>query len=279
MAREAWTDADVKSSQGYKQCATAPLSVQPEISVPNLRKEIAKFWAEKSEGFKAMWASLSKAHRERLIRTSCPHIAVSKKNSKCVCGCQDMSGMKMLLPELTLESLVTGPNDLVSLLEIHGCGSDAQDAHDIDYIRSLEGIAFPKPPWPPRRMVTFVPKRGATFEIKQFLPDMAKLFETGLVIDEQTWQNVCMRQVHLLTFLATICDEYSTEWEKSTTAYSVSSAAFTDADATEADRIEVSVPVIFRRRTLPFFVCCREALGGDCALNKAAARGARAYVA
>jgi hypothetical protein len=162
-----------------------------------------------------MWASLSKADRERLIRTSCPHIAKSKNNSKCVCqcGCQNMSRMKMLLPELNLESLVTGPSDLVSLLKIHGCGSDDQDARDIEYIRALEGIAFPKPPWPPRKMVTLAPQRGAVFELKQLSPSITTQFENGIFIDEQTWRHVCMRQVHLLTFLATICDEYNTEWE------------------------------------------------------------------
>ncbi len=147
--------------------------------------------------------------------------------------------MKILLPEINLESLVTGPNDLVSLLQIHGCGNDEQDFYDVNYIRSLEGIYFPEPPWPPRRMVTLSPQRGAMFEIKQFTPDMAKLFENGLVIHEQTWSNVCNRQVQLLTLLTIVCDEYNTEWEKSTTSYTVSSAAFTDADATEADRIEV----------------------------------------
>ena len=152
--------------------------------------------------------------------------------------------MRTLLPELTLESLVNGSNDLVSLFQIYGCGNDDdQDIHDVNYIRSLQGTALPKPPWPPRRMVTLQGSpRGAMFEIKQFMPDMTQLFESGLVVDEQTWEIVCNRQIHLLTFLAAICDEYKTEWEKSSTTYSVSAAAFTDADATEADRIEVRPP-------------------------------------
>ncbi len=144
----------------------------------------------------------------------------------------------MLLPELTLESLVTGQNDLVSLLQIHGCGNDDQDIHDVEYIKSLEGLVLPQPPWPPRKMVTLHPQRGATFEIKQLTPAITQLFGTGLVVDEQTWGHVCTRQVNLLTFLAAICDEYNTEWEKSTTAYAVTSSAFADTDATEADRIE-----------------------------------------
>ena len=137
-----------------------------------------------------MWASLSRADRERLIRTSCPHIPISKSNSKCVCGCQDMSGMKILMPELTLESLVAGPNDLVSLLQTHGCGNDDQDFHDINYIRSIEGIALPAPTWPPRRMVLLQPTRGTMFDIKQMTPDITRLFESGMVFHEQTWINV-----------------------------------------------------------------------------------------
>ena len=66
-----WTKADVKASKNFKQSA-APQTVQPEIAVPNLRKQLAKFWSQKSEGFKSMWASLTRADRERLIRTSCP---------------------------------------------------------------------------------------------------------------------------------------------------------------------------------------------------------------
>ena len=250
-----WTKADVKASKNFKQSA-APQTVQPEIAVPNLRKQLAKFWSQKSEGFKSMWASLSRADRERLIRTSCPHIPISKSNSKCVCGCQDMSGMKILMPELTLESLVAGPNDLVSLLQTHGCGNDDQDFHDINYIRSIEGIALPAPTWPPRRMVLLQPTRGTMFDIKQMTPDITRLFESGMVFHEQTWTNVSQRQIHLLTFLATICDEYQTEWEQSTTAYSVTSAAFVDADATEADRIEVCVQAVFPMTTVPLSSRC-----------------------
>ena len=71
------------------------------------------------------------------------------------------------------------------------------------------------------------------------LPTIMSMIERGAMVDYQTWTLVRSRILSLLTFIACFCDEYTTEWERSSTVPMVGLSALAVTDAGEEDLIEL----------------------------------------
>lgn len=115
-------------SEGPSPMASAA-QADPLRQVAEARARLALFWSAEAEGFREMWANLSREERSKLVRNSSPHMPASPKDTVaafperaartcswashpvywqvCVCGCgADLKGSAILFPELVHELLI-----------------------------------------------------------------------------------------------------------------------------------------------------------------------------
>ena len=111
-----WTDEDVRGSlesswttdRAEAEEAEAADDAR-EIDAAAGRAAIDQFLVEDEFEWLDMWEQLPIDERRCLVRTVIPHLPTSLANTRCVCGCGDLTREAILCPEINLEGLVEGP--------------------------------------------------------------------------------------------------------------------------------------------------------------------------
>jgi hypothetical protein len=205
-----------------------------ECAVKELRDKLASFWTKNETGFNEFWTNLSTMERQRLIRTISPHICISKVNSMCVCGNENLIVNNRLNPGVNLEDLVQGAGDVSAQMRKQ-CNRDnwiRNDSEGIDYVRSLErNIVIPPFRNPPVELVVLVEgQRGMRYRVKKPAEldpkELMHEIERGVIISSEIWDRMLENQHAMLMVLAPVADEYLTEWAKTACAYLVTAASF-----------------------------------------------------
>jgi len=241
-----WTQTDVQGSVEGLRHAPRALIDDPLERIAQSRSNLAEFWAANGEGFRAMWTGISRRDRAMLVQTNCPHLARSVSDRTCACGCGvDMTGASTLIPEMFLDRLVLdgGEGSLPDVMHRHATADPREQEHaDLLYLRQCH-----RPVQNPSKMHMLMDiaglRRGQCMDIKHAgaLPGVARMFETGVAVDDVLFDRLVHRQLALLGTLCAYADEYATEWTKVTNVYAVSAAMWAAPgwqDKTQEELIE-----------------------------------------
>ena len=185
------------------------------------------FWATEAAGFRSMWGGFSEHDRATLVQTNCPHLARSASNRMCACGCGiDMTGSSTLIPEMILDRLVQDgvAGSLPDVMHRQATADpQEQELKDVAYLRQVFGSS----PTPSKMVMLYDIaglRRGQCMAINHAaaMPGVARMFETGVAIDDALFHSLVQRLLGLLSTLCAYADEYATEWTKETNVYAVS---------------------------------------------------------
>ena len=226
-----WTQADVKNSRESLMGAPEPERrmsyADPLDRIAQSRQNLAAFWATEAAGFRSMWGGFSEHDRATLVQTNCPHLARSASNRMCACGCGiDMTGSSTLIPEMILDRLVQDgvAGSLPDVMHRQATADpQEQELKDVAYLRQVFGSS----PTPSKMVMLYDIaglRRGQCMAINHAaaMPGVARMFETGVAIDDALFHSLVQRQLGLLSTLCAYADEFATEWTKETNVYAVS---------------------------------------------------------
>ena len=203
----------------------------PLPRIAQCRSDLAQFWKDEAAGLTTMWWGMETKDRQMLLLTHAPHLAKSKRETMCACGCgTDMWENMIRIPEMTLSSLAQpeGEGSLPDVMQRQATADNLeQEYEDLMYLRSVQ--AQLQVPARPKRIFLMMDgagagSRGSAMDIKQWDPGINKMMEMGAFISEDLFNDLVQRQMALVGLLGAYADEYQTEWCAVTNVYAVSAA-------------------------------------------------------